>query len=207
VNVARRSLQALASPEDPGDGALVSRAIAGDRTAFRALYDRNRPAVHRVTRGFASLGPDDADDVVQETFVRAFEHLASLAEPARFGPWILTIARNRALYRLGRRKAAERLAENLQEENDALSLDVVEMPELGEPLEVQVVRELLAGLPEGAERQTVRLFYVEGDLSAREIGERLGVGKSTITMRLERFRAKVKRRILAEVARRRAPGS
>ncbi len=64
-----------------------------------------------------------------------------------------------------------------------------------------MVRRVIAELPEGPEKETVRLFYLEGELSAREIAERLGVGKSAITMRLERFRAKVKRRVLAEVAR------
>jgi RNA polymerase sigma-70 factor (ECF subfamily) len=66
---------------------------------------------------------------------------------------------------------------------------------------------VIASLPEGPEKETVHLFYVEGRLSAREIAERLGVGKSAITMRLERFRGKVKKRILAEVARLRGEGS
>ncbi len=73
--------------------------------------------------------------------------------------------------------------------------------------DVALVRRLVDELPEGPEKETVRLFYVEGELSAREIGERLGVGKSAITMRLERFRAKVKGRLLAAVAGRTERGS
>lgn len=64
-----------------------------------------------------------------------------------------------------------------------------------------VVRQLIDALPDGPEKDTVRLFYVEGVLSTREIGERLGVGKSTITMRLERFRARVKRELVVRVLR------
>jgi len=45
----------------------------------------------------------------------------------------------------------------------------------------------------------VQLFYVEGELSAREIAERLGVGKSAVTMRLERFRSRIKRELLRQV--------
>ena len=45
----------------------------------------------------------------------------------------------------------------------------------------------------------VELFYVEGQLSAREIADKLGVGKSAITMRLERFRARVKRELTLRV--------
>jgi len=59
-----------------------------------------------------------------------------------------------------------------------------------------VVRRLIDDLPEGPEKDTVRMFYVDGTLSAREIAERQGVGKSAVTMRLERFRARVKRELL-----------
>ena len=64
---------------------------------------------------------------------------------------------------------------------------------------VAVVRSLIEELPEGPEKETVRLFYLEGELSAREIADRLGLGKSAVTMRLERFRARVKRELLARL--------
>lgn len=202
-----RSRPAANGPGEPDDAVLVSRAAAGDRAAFRALYDRHRPAVHRLVRAFATLDPDDADDVIQDAFIRAFASISKLAQPGRFGAWILTIARNRALSRLGRRRAAEKLTEDLTAEAGALAEHVGAMPELGIEAELKVVRRVVAELPEGPEKETVRLFYLQGELSAREIADRLGVGKSAITMRLERFRAKVKRRILAEVARLRGEGS
>jgi RNA polymerase sigma-70 factor (ECF subfamily) len=200
VNAPSRAAPA-AAPRETDDAELVPRALAGDRAAFRALYDRHRSAVHRVARAFATLDPDDADDVVQDAFIRAFSNLSKLTQHARFGPWLLTIARNRALTRLGRRRAADKLSEDLSVEAGALAEDVAAIPELGAEAELEVVRKIVAELPEGAEKETVRLFYLEGELSAREIAARLGVGKSAITMRLERFRAKVKRRVLAEVAR------
>jgi len=179
----------------------VTAALRGERVAYRMLYDRHRPAVHRVARGFATLDPDEVEDVVQDAFVRAFRSLARLEDPARFGPWLLTIARNRALTRLARRRAADALADDLAREAEAQGETGVEPLGPSVHAELEVVRRVIAELPEGAEKETVRLFYVEGTLSAREIAARLGVGKSAITMRLERFRAKVKRRILAEVAR------
>lgn len=197
----RRSVSAQAPPGDPEDAALVARAVAGDRAAFRALYDRHRPAVHRVARAFATLDPDDAEDVVQDAFVRAFGSISKLVQPGRFGPWLLAITRNRVLSRLGRRRAVEKLAEDLSLEAETLAEDSASVPEPGAEAELELVRKIVAELPEGPEKETVRLFYVEGELTARQIAERLGVGKSAITMRLERFRAKVKRRVLAEVAR------
>jgi RNA polymerase sigma-70 factor (ECF subfamily) len=207
VTAPRRSGPAPAPPGDPEDAALVARAVAGDRAAFRALYDRHRPAVARVARAFAALDPDDGEDVVQDAFIRGFASLSKLTQPGRFGPWLLTIARNRALSRIGRRRASDKLSEDLAQEVAVLAEDCAALPELGTDAELEVVRRIVAELPEGAEKETVRLFYLEGELSAREIAARLGVGKSAITMRLERFRAKVKRRILAEVARLRGEGS
>ncbi len=197
----RRSGPAPASAGDPEDAALVLRAVAGDGGAFRALYDRHRAQVHRLARAFATLDADDVEDVVQDAFVRAFASIAKLGQPGRFGPWLLAIARNRALSRLGRRKAGDRLAEELSREADALAESVSAVPGPGAAAEVELVRRIVAALPDGPEKETVRLFYLEGELSAREIAARLGVGKSAITMRLERFRAKVKARVLAEVAR------
>ncbi len=196
-----------AAPVEQDDAELVPRAVAGEREALRALHDRYRPAVVRLVRAFAALDADDAEDVVQEAFVRAFASLAKLSQPSRFGPWILTIARNRAISRLGRKRAGERLAEDLGRQAEALAEDVAAFPDPAQGAEMEVVRRIIADLPDGPEKETVRLFYVEGELSAREIAARLGVGKSAITMRLERFRARVKRRLLAEVARLRGGGS
>jgi RNA polymerase sigma-70 factor, ECF subfamily len=195
-----------AANPDP-DARLVARACAGDRDAVRALHDRHRPAVFRVARAFAALDDGDVDDVVQDAFVRAFAALPRLADPERFGPWLLTIARNRALSRLDRRRAGEVLVEDYAREAEVSAREAAALPDPDAEADVALVRRLIAALPEGPEKETVRLFYVEGELSAREIAARLGVGKSAITMRLERFRAKVKGRILADVARRRGGGS
>jgi RNA polymerase sigma-70 factor, ECF subfamily len=92
------------------------------------------------------------------------------------------------------------MADGLEREAEALEASH-EQPDPTADAEIEVVRRLIAELPDGPEKETVHLFYVEGQLSAREIAERLGVGKSAITMRLERFRAKVKKKVLAEVAR------
>src|SRR5690349_19647083 len=201
MDVPHRAAAAHAeTPAGAEDAALVARAIGGDRAAHRALYDRYRPAVFRVARSFGDLDRDDVDDVVQEAFVRGFQSLARLKEPARFGPWLLTIARNRALTRLARRRSAQEMADGLEREAESLEASH-EQPDPTADAEIEVVRRLIAELPDGPEKETVHLFYVEGQLSAREIADRLGVGKSAITMRLERFRAKVKKKVLAEVAR------
>jgi len=180
---------------------VVARAAAGDHAAQRALYDAYRPDVFRMARSFPGLDGEDVDDVLQETFVRAFRHLGKLERRERFLPWLLTIARNRAITRLSRRQAESTANAEFGREAEAHLAAWAEPAGPYAEAELEVVRRVISSLPEGPERETVHLFYVQGGLSAREIAERLGVGKSAITMRLERFRARVKARILAEVAR------
>ncbi|HSP77422.1 MAG TPA: sigma-70 family RNA polymerase sigma factor, partial [Myxococcaceae bacterium] len=134
---------------------------------------------------------------IQETYVRAFKALPRLKEPAAFEAWLLSIARNRARTRLERKSQARRLDEEISDPQPESA------PLLPEALQLErdmaVVRQLIDELPEGEEKKTVYLFYVEGQLSAREIADKLGVGKSAVTMRLERFRARIKQELLRRV--------
>jgi len=175
----------------------VRRAARGEESAYGALYQRTRPLVARLMAGFATLDADEVEDVIQETYVRAFKALPRLKEPGAFEAWLLSIARNRARTRLERKSYTRRLEEESPE------VEPESVPLLPESLQVErdiaVVRQLIAELPEGEEKKTVQLFYLEGELSAREIAEKLGVGKSAVTMRLDRFRARIKRELLRRV--------
>jgi RNA polymerase sigma-70 factor, ECF subfamily len=175
----------------------VRRAAGGEEPAFGELYRRTRPLVARLLAGFSTLDSDEVEDVIQETYVRAFKALPRLKEAGAFEAWLLSIARNRARTRLERKTHLKRIEEETQDpEPEAL-------PPLPEALQVErdiaVVRQIISELPEGEEKKTVQLFYLEGELSAREIAEKLGVGKSAVTMRLERFRARIKRELLRRV--------
>ncbi|RKH43868.1 RNA polymerase sigma factor [Corallococcus sp. AB050B] len=175
----------------------VRRATQGEPSAFSELYRRTRPLVARLVAGFGTLDPDEAEDVLQESYVRAFRGLAQLKSAGAFTPWLLTIARNRARTRLERRTLLQRMEEELV---DPTPETVPALPPMLQvERDIEVVRQLIAELPEGEEKKTVQLFYIEGQLSAREIAEKLGVGKSTVTMRLERFRGRIKRELLQRV--------
>jgi RNA polymerase sigma-70 factor (ECF subfamily) len=173
---------------------LLSRAARGEQEAYREIYRRFRPLLVRLASGFAALDADEVEDVVQESFVRAFRALPKLRASGAFEPWLLSIARNRAMTTMAHKSTGSRLRAQLSQETE------LETPALPTALRLEretgLVREMIAELPEGAGKRTVELFYIEGRLTAREIAEQLGVGKSAVTMRLERFRAKVKRELL-----------
>ena len=139
--------------------------------------------------------------MVQEAFVRGFRALRSLKDPARFAAWLFTIARNRARSYLTSRGTHQKAAEDAQREHE-LAGELAPAPneQMEQEARLRAVREVIESLKEGPEKETVRLFYLEGTLSAREIAARMGVGKSAVTMRLERFRARVRSQIIRSVA-------
>jgi RNA polymerase sigma-70 factor (ECF subfamily) len=177
---------------------LVAMALAGEAPAFRALYEEHRPAVVRLVEAFGGLDADEVADVVQETFARAFSGLPRLREPAQFRAWVLTIARNRCLSfsqsRGGERRALSALA-HLPEESEEPPPSL----KLAQEEERKMVRELIDSMDEGVEKRTAILFYIEGELSVRQIAERYGETKSAVAMRLERSRSRFKLRLLAHL--------
>jgi len=186
------------------ESVLVGRALAGGsrgKAAEEELYRRYRPAVSRLAASFNELDPDETEDVVQEAFVRAFRALGSLKDRERFAAWLFTIARNRARSYLTSRATHSKAAEEATREAQLLE-DCVPAAShaLEKEAELRAVREVIDGLREGPEKETVRLFYLEGTLSAREIAQRMGVGKSAVTMRLERFRAKIRAELSERLA-------
>ncbi|GAA0390426.1 sigma-70 family RNA polymerase sigma factor [Microbispora corallina] len=74
------------------DDEAVARSLAGDLDAYEVLVTRYSAAAHR-TASLLGAG-DEADDVVQEAFVKAFRHLASFRREAAFKPWLLRIVAN-----------------------------------------------------------------------------------------------------------------
>ena len=186
------------------DSVLVGRALAGGfrgKAAAEELYRRYRPAVTRLAASFSEFDSDETEDVAQEAFVRAFRALGSLKDRDRFAAWLFTIARNRARSYLTSRSTHRSAAEEASREAMLLGDHVPAASQtLEKEAELRAVREVIDALREGPEKETVRLFYLEGTLSAREIAMRMGVGKSAVTMRLERFRAKVRAQLTDRLA-------
>lgn len=92
-----------ATKQTPTDGELVARAKAGDTDAFGILVERHESKVYGLC--LKMLGnPEDAEDCLQEVFIKAYEALPGFREEARFSTWIYRIATNACLMRLRKRK-------------------------------------------------------------------------------------------------------
>src|SRR5438094_25651 len=94
------------------DSALVGRVLAGGprcKAAEEELYRRYRPALSRLAASFSELDADEADDVVQEAFVRGFRALVSLKDRDRFAAWLFTMRLERFRAKI-KAQLSERLA-------------------------------------------------------------------------------------------------
>lgn len=92
---------AHASHQD--DAALVKKAQAGDESAFAKLVERHERSIFRLARHITE-NVEDAEDVLQETFLKAYEHLGEFRGDSKFYTWLVRIAVNQALMKLRRRK-------------------------------------------------------------------------------------------------------
>jgi len=95
---------------EPSDHALAARAAAGDDAAFETIVERYQARVFRLACRLTS--DTDAPDVLQETFLQVYRHLASFRGESQFGTWLYRIATNAAL--MHRRASSRRPASSLE---------------------------------------------------------------------------------------------
>jgi RNA polymerase sigma-70 factor (ECF subfamily) len=181
-------------PDLAREAAWIARAQAGDGTAFDALVTTYGPLVHRVI-GRLGGDPEDCADLVQETFLRAWQGLPGFTPEAPFRPWLLAIALNCARD-AGRRRRRRPRAEPLAEEGGAGepggAARVLRAPDPGPDAEAEGEdlrrRAEWAFARLRADAQAVLWLRVREDLSYDEIAAVLGVPRGTVMSRLARAR-------------------
>src|SRR5919108_5258418 len=183
-----------------GTAQVVARAQAGDATAFACLVERHGATLRRFCARLAGAG-GSADDLVQETLLRAFRALPGLGDPERFEAWLLAIAANlaRTWWRQQARwplslEALQLAYPDLQWEglpSLVWSPDrIVEEAEQG-----RILRRALEALPPAMGR-AVALHYL-GGLDYQEIAAALDVPVSTVRGRLFTSRRRLRAELLA----------
>lgn len=150
------------------DTRLVEACRSGSHAAFAALVERHRRAVYQVCYRFAG-NHDDAADLSQEVFLRAYRGLSRFRGDASVGTWLYRIAVNASLNRVSTRPPAQ-VALDGAPDLPAAATDPVET--LAADRRAAVVRAAVARLPE-RQRATVILRVYQG-LSHREIAQALG---------------------------------
>ena len=185
---------------------LLDRAKRQDQAALAEIYEQTSGAVYRVLKVLIKNDEDTVQDLLQDTYVKAFTRLDQLQDESKLLPWLKTIANNSAKDWLKKCKPVlfTAMAGNEgNEETEALSFEenieadrIDENPELAmDEKEVRrLVMEILNQLPED-QRVVLGMFYYE-DMSVKEIASILEVSDNTVKSRLNYGRKKVKELVL-----------
>ena len=166
------------------DGALIERSRAGDATAFDTLVRTYMEQAFRVA--YRVVGHrEDAEDLVQEAFLAAYQYLDSFEVGRPFGPWLMRIVVNRGsnLRRSRARRSTEPETEGVSEAPSAL--DETEWSDTG-----RVLQDALSTLSD-RQRLIVTMFDVDGMTSA-EIGEMMELAPGTVRWHLHEARRQLR---------------
>lgn len=147
----------------------VTAARGGDRAAFGRLFRALSPLVHGVL--LARVRPAEADDLMQDVFLAAFERVSTLRDGAALGGWLCAIARHRAADHHRARRDLVELSEDLGHAD-------------ADRAEAERVLRAIHALPE-AYRETLVLRLVEG-LTGPEIAEQVGLTPDSVRVNLHR---------------------
>jgi RNA polymerase sigma factor (sigma-70 family) len=163
------------------DKARIERCRKGEKQAFKEFYELYCKAMFNI--GLRILNDvEEAEDVLQESFVTAFEHIGSISSDAGFGGYLKKIVVNRSIDRLRKRKLnflsldeARYVEEDAQEEDREYKMDVL----------LACIRELPQGF-----QLILNLFLIE-DYSHKEIAELLNISEGTSKSQYHRARKKL----------------
>jgi RNA polymerase sigma-70 factor (ECF subfamily) len=178
---------------------LVRAAKAGDIGAFEQLvhrYDRN---VFRIAQHITQ-NREDAEDVVQDAFLKSYENLKNFQEQSKFYTWLVRIAVNEALMRLRRRRPERMVSldEEVKTDEDSMPREVADWSPNPEQLYTQselrdILTKTIQGLPSSF-RTVFVLRDVEG-LSTEETAEALDLSIPAVKSRLLRARLQLRERL------------
>ncbi|MFO7767376.1 MAG: RNA polymerase sigma factor [bacterium] len=165
----------------PDDEELVRRVLDGQQEAYQVLVERHWSMVYSVVRRIAERH-DDAVDVTQEAFVRAYEHLEDFARESKFTTWLLRVATNYALDMKRRKRARQRLQVHVPVYGHAAPPDAPAMARELESRLGEALRELTHH-----QRMALVLKVVHG-MSTPEVSGILGCSEGTVRVHLHQAR-------------------
>ncbi|HDO28278.1 MAG TPA: RNA polymerase sigma factor [Bacteroidetes bacterium] len=152
---------------------IINGCLKNDRVAQKVLYDQYKTQMYtlayRITNNF-----EDANDVLQEGFIRVFENLKSFKGKSKLGTWIHTIMARAALKKIKNRIYFDELTE--VEQQELIDWDSIS--------DVQYLEKAIASLPDGY-RSIFTLFEIEG-FKHREIAEMMDISVSTSKTQLHK---------------------
>lgn len=174
------------------ESTLVRRAKSGDYEAFEELVGLYEDRIYRLAMNITG-NAEDAEDVLQEAFLKAFQNLSHFREDSRFYTWLVRIAVNEGLMKLRKRRSDKSvpMEDTVNEEGEVLPREFADWrPNPEQTLEREEVREILQAAADSLPPTFRAVFFlrdVEG-LSTEETADALGLSVAAVKARLFRAR-------------------
>ena len=177
---------------------LIERVKAGDTDALKTVYDAYSQRMRNACIKITQEDEDTVDDLVQESFIRAYYSLEKLKDASKFGEWVVAITKNVSLRYLERKRKIQVLPFSEIEDG----FDVESSCTSDSKLEEKELFELIDKLPSGY-RNVFRMAVIDG-FSHKEIAEKLGIEPHSSSSQLTRakglLRNMIHRRMLAVIS-------
>jgi RNA polymerase sigma-70 factor (ECF subfamily) len=189
----------VAIPDPNDEGTLVAQAQAGDSAAFAELVNRYQRKIYRLAKHITQ-NDEDAEDVLQDAFLKAYEHLKGFHGQSKFYTWIVRIAVNESLMKLRKRKGDRfvSLDEPIDTGEEEVKREVAVWE--GNPEQQYSQEELQGILNEAVEtlkpdfRTVFTLRDIE-ELSTEETAQTLGISVPAVKSRLLRARLELREKL------------
>lgn len=175
------------------DADLVHASLGGDLHAFETLIHRYQQVIYLDVLRYLRE-PMSAQDIVQETFLTAFQQLSRLSDGQKFGPWLHSAARRRCLNTIRTQRRTAAAYRQWQEDCADVTLEPDIHPDT---MDDSAVHALLTHLP-AASVQAVLMYYID-DLPVATIAQRLGMSSQAVKQRLYRARRQLHEEVITMV--------
>jgi len=181
------------------ESALVERARHGDPAAFDELVSRYERKIYRMARNITQ-NDEDAEDVLQDSFLKAFTHLDSFQGQSKFYTWLVRIAVNESLMRLRKRKSDRTVSldENIETDEEPIVREIAVWDDSPESRYSQAeMREILNQAIAGLKPifRTVFILRDVEELSTEEAADALGLSVAAVKSRLLRARLQLREKL------------
>jgi RNA polymerase sigma-70 factor (ECF subfamily) len=175
------------------DTDLIQRAVAGEQTAFKLLEKKYRGAITSLIRRMMHAHPNDVEDLVQETFIKAFQALANFNNEYAFSTWLYKIASNHCIDFLRKKRLkAFSIDQPIETKDGTVEYEIPDdstLPDsdLHSRERAEIIIDAINNLPEKY-RVVIRMRHEE-DMDYQEIADKLGIPLGTVKAHLFRARA------------------
>lgn len=190
--------QPSAQTAQPDESSLVARAKAGEADAFSQLVTRYERRIFRLARNITQ-NEEDAEDVLQDAFLKAYEHIGGFQEQSKFYTWLVRIAVNEALMKLRKRKTGKvfSLDESVDTGEETVTREVAVWDNPEQRYSQQELRTILEQSIQSLAPifRTVFTLRDVDELSTEETAQALGISIPAVKSRLLRARLQLREKL------------